>query len=182
MKDFSVWHDASIAHLVDAVMEVFGVMLGMEISVDEPYTSSATSRRCEVKGTIGLTGDLTGVLALNMSRESASRAVQNLLGLDGDRVDQSELVDAVGEMSNMIAGGWKTRLSDDAGVGVEISLPMVSIGDDYVVEAAGSNSALVIPFHGSDDTTFIELIVANPGSGGGSAPDMESTVAGKEMS
>jgi chemotaxis protein CheX len=177
----SVCSQESLDLLVDSAREVFGIMLGMDIQMGEPFTGVPSSISSQVKGTIGLTGSVTGLITLNMSKSAAADAVEILLGLDAACVSSSEIIDAVGELSNMIAGGWKTRISDSHDAQVAISLPIVSVGEDYVVEAVGQNAAVIIPIVGPDDSTFLELIVGGSGNPVVTTSESEEATVGKDL-
>ncbi len=155
-----VSNEQVVIQLVDSVMEVFGIMLGLDVQAGEAHVAGDGPHSSGVKGAIGLTGDLPGVIALNMSRSDAATAVEVLLGTPAAEVANTEIMDTVGEMTNMIAGGLKTRLSDRPGVSIEISLPTILIGESYEFDAAGTASSLVIPVLGAGDSTYVELFAS----------------------
>ena len=49
-----------------------------------------------------------------------------------EEITEDEIRDAVGEITNLIAGNLKTELHD--GDSCELSLPMVVHGDDYMID------------------------------------------------
>ncbi len=182
MREDEISNDQVVMQLVDSAMEVYGVMLGLEVQAGEPKAATSGTPLGEVKGAIGLTGDYPGVIALNMSRVGAAQAVELLLGTPAGSATSAEIMDTVGEMTNMIAGGLKTRLSGGPGLAVEISLPTVLIGENYEYDAAGTGSCLVIPILGADNTTFLELFAADTKSESTTQPVNEPAVAVKEKS
>jgi chemotaxis protein CheX len=106
----------------DAVGEVFELMLRQPCSpVDGPSGAATTiSARIEFAGT------LEGHCVVHVSAEAADRLTDALLGSEGDWDDEM-IDDAVGELCNMVAGGWKSRLGAQASA-CHLSVPAVSRG------------------------------------------------------
>jgi two-component system chemotaxis response regulator CheY len=88
-----------------------------------------------------------------MSRNSAATAVSRLLDIEPGTVGSEDVIDAVGELSGMIAGGLQNRLADQGLPSFDISLPEVS------VDEVSNGAAMVIPFEGPGETVFVELSV-----------------------
>lgn len=110
----------------ESIREVFSMMVDAELTQVEP---TQDPRRCIAKingdGMItvvmGLTGDLQGSLTLTMTGEAAIDWTRGLIEIESDEVDQT-VVDAVGELGNMVVGGAKHRLTD---FHLTMSLPSV---------------------------------------------------------
>jgi chemotaxis protein CheX len=105
-----------VAQLDDAVAEVFEVMLGQPCTV--LGKASAMDRNTStIAAEIVLSGTLEGRCEVRLSVLAAERLTNALLGTEGnwdDPMDDSMIDDAVGELCNMIAGGWKSRLETPA--------------------------------------------------------------------
>jgi chemotaxis protein CheX len=117
-EDQSQW----IAHMDDAVTEVFATMLRQRCTALDGLAETET----HISATIVFSGTLEGHCAVHLSTATADRLTDALLGAEGDWDDQM-IDDAVGELCNMIAGGWKSRLEAPASV-CHLSVPMVSRG------------------------------------------------------
>ena len=120
-----------IAHLDEAVAEIFETMLGQRSSVvDAPPPGAHTSAKisahicAHICATIVFSGALDGLCIVQASPATADRLTDALLGAEGDWDDEM-IDDALGEMCNMIAGGWKSRLGPPASV-CHLSVPAVS--------------------------------------------------------
>ncbi|GHT33307.1 hypothetical protein FACS1894214_5130 [Planctomycetales bacterium] len=83
-----------------------------------------------VTGMIGLSGKCTGFISITMPERVAYRAVSGLLMEDLKAVN-SAVVDGVGEITNIIAGGLKTKLYNTAWMVNHITIPSVILGDNY---------------------------------------------------
>ena len=98
---------ANLLRMDETVKEVFGTMLGMEVSADPPTSSPHSG---EHTAHIGFCGVISGHCEINLSRNASTAIASAMLG--GIEVDsRSDAVcDAIGELCNMLAGGWKDRL------------------------------------------------------------------------
>ena len=109
-----------MSRLDSAVSEVFEMMLNRncaplysEINIDERITAR-----------IRFSGAITGECFVYASQNVAQLAAEALLGTVSDPSDPM-VDDAVGELCNMIAGGWKSKLDPNAAVSL-ISVPAIT--------------------------------------------------------
>jgi chemotaxis protein CheX len=109
-----------IARLDSAVSEVFEMMLDRscgpvdaEVGIDERITAR-----------IQFSGTMTGECLVYASQTVAQIAAEAMLGAVAQGCDPM-VEDAVGELCNMIAGGWKSKLESSEAVCL-ISVPAVT--------------------------------------------------------
>lgn len=79
-----------------------------------------------VNGAIGFGGQVTGTLFFSVSLDQAAEMAGALLGERPDP-ESRECLDVVGELTNMIAGGVKTRLMNQ-GFSMVMSIPNIIRG------------------------------------------------------
>jgi chemotaxis protein CheX len=96
----------------------------------------------EVSGIIGLSGRAVGTVVLSLSREVALRAASTLLLMDATELND-DVVDAVGELTNVVAGGAKSRLEQYE---LSISLPNVITGIHHEIRFPSNVSPICVPF------------------------------------
>jgi chemotaxis protein CheX len=118
----------------ETVHEVFGVMLGIDVATAVPGLSADNKsyRRREQTALICFAGALSGVCEISLSTPASVAVTSAMLG-GTDVPEESEWIcDAVGELCNLLAGGWKNRLP---AIGAECSLsqPTVIVGGEYQV-------------------------------------------------
>ncbi|HVI10893.1 MAG TPA: chemotaxis protein CheX [Candidatus Binatia bacterium] len=118
-----------------AAKEVFSLMLGTEISLAAPDTTAPPA----VTAMVGLAGQLCGVLSIRCDQQSAVLMASKMLGLEPDKVGD-EMSDAMGEISNMVAGNFKNKISG-LGDGCMLSPPTVVTGNDYSLYALADSPA-----------------------------------------
>jgi len=126
---------------ISAIKNVFGTMVQTEVSIGRPMIRTDELRSADVSGVIGLSGDVTGAVVLSFPGKVASKLASRFAGVELD-VGQEDFSDAVGELTNMVAGNAK---KDFGGLSVSISLPSVIVGAGHQVSQSSSSPQLVIP-------------------------------------
>ena len=103
--------------------------------------------------------DETAVPMLPAARDFTSA----MLGIE---VDEEGLPDAVGEITNMIAGAFRTRMAafQDAWA---ISVPTVTVGSDFYIKPISTGDRVIVRFTMDAHELFVELIIT---------PDAEAAV------
>ena len=152
--------DLDLADMIkDATTGVFSTMLGTDLVSHEPFEDPTPFFRSEVTGFIGLAGDVAGYISVHCSRRQATDFTARLIGGELDDITSDDDVrDAVGEITNMVAGNMKTALSRKGTV--EIALPTVTITPSSEMRVNGS-VGLVVPFEDYTGQFWIELVLAN---------------------
>ncbi len=81
-------------------------------------------------GSITFMGGLKGVIVVQRDKDSAELITKGMLMMEADEeVDASEVKDAVGEVANLVLGGFKSRIGDGYGE-IDISIPTVIEGQE----------------------------------------------------
>lgn len=93
---------------------------------------------------MGLAGDSDGVLVISLTSRLAKQIVGSMLGMSEDEFDSdADILDGVGEIGNMVAGGAKTTLAK-GGLSFKLSLPTTVAGDKIVLQPkSGTPGAIV---------------------------------------
>jgi chemotaxis protein CheX len=96
----------------------------------------------EISGVIGLSGKAVGTVVVSLSREVALKAASAMLMMDYTEID-NDVVDAVGEITNMVAGAAKADLAEYE---LSISLPSVITGRGHEVRFPSNVTPICVPF------------------------------------
>ncbi len=134
-----IFSEGNLQLLDETVREVFSVQFGMDVllCVRANATNDTAARRNEQTALIGFAGALTGMCELRLSI-AASVAVTQAMLPDTVIVEGSDWIcDAVGELCNLLAGGWKNRLPQ-LGAGCSLTPPTVIAGEQYEVHRPAS--------------------------------------------
>ena len=127
---------------VVSTQNVFATMLDCEISRDRPFLKKQAEPYHDVNSVIELSGKAIGTVVLSLQRCVALKAASVMLKRQITEVD-AEVVDAVGELVNIIAGGAKAKLERFA---LSVSLPRVSVGKQPLECFPPESKPICIPF------------------------------------
>ncbi|MEW6368637.1 MAG: chemotaxis protein CheX [Acidobacteriota bacterium] len=147
--------DSAIRNLIEATREVFGKMITIPLGEDPTFETEAEARRCEIVGMVSLAGRSMGVVSLHCSPRLGLLIASNLLGSPVTEVGE-ELEDAVGEVTNMVAGNFKTRMSQE-GEMFDLSVPTVIMGKDFSVKTMTGAPTLVLGFRWESEKLLVRL-------------------------
>jgi chemotaxis protein CheX len=145
-----------------AVTDVFRNMLSMEIR-PEPPLAPVEENDCEqIIGSVGFAGDATGIICLYTDVELATALTSRMLGIAEAEVDTNEMVnDAIGELSNMVAGFVKSHLCD-GGLPCTLTIPSIVRGRKLSVEGAGDVMRRVVGFQNCQYHFSVEILLKQP--------------------
>jgi CheY-specific phosphatase CheX len=139
-----------------SVIEVFETMLSAQAKRGAIglYDGDPAKLRNQVTALIGLSGHISGTVAMGFSMDMARQAVGRLLD-QGESVEDALITDGVAELVNMIAGGAKARLTAAQDKPIDLGLPSVVRGEDFTVTYPRDAKWLEIPF----ETSLGEMIL-----------------------
>lgn len=138
-------HEQLAAMIERATQDVFSTMLGIEATVGEPYVDEAPPSPAEgVLALIGLAGTWAGSGTVGCSAALARHISGRLLMQEFHHVDE-EVLDAMGEVCNMIVGNVKTMLEDQLGP-MGLSIPTVIYGRNFTTRSVARSQWSVVPF------------------------------------
>ena len=144
--------DSYATQLAESVGEVFATMMGLPVEpVPDPRTPASADKR-QFTAVIGFGGeDSGGLIYFHCDETFAFRATSAMLGVDvsGDR---DSVIDALGEIANMIGGNFKGKTSEFDRH--KLSLPSVIVGHDYKTHTPGGRQGDLLGFS-SGDTRFL---------------------------
>jgi chemotaxis protein CheX len=126
---------------VSALSNTFRTMLSCELHHGELKPADGNHPRYELSGIIGITGGAVGTLVLNLSRKVALHAASTLLMMESTEIDD-DVIDAVGELTNIVAGRAKSELEDYR---LSIGLPNVICGSGYKVRFPSNIQPICVP-------------------------------------
>lgn len=151
--------------MVKATTEVFRTMLNMKVAAGAIALEKAQTRHAEVIGSIGVAGFLSGSISIFMTKELARRAGAAMLMMEPDELSDEELVDAVGELTNMIGGNIKTELFQKTPL-FDISIPSVYVGDDLQRRTVSDDLCFMVPFRVGETGFSVEFLMITKEKGG----------------
>jgi chemotaxis protein CheX len=144
--------------LISSTQEVFETMVFQPIVSKTPVEGDTLRPPSNVVGTVAFAGDRCGIVAFYSTTDTARAITGAMLGIESAEVN-GEVPDAIGEITNMIAGTFRTRMAA-TGSKWAISVPTVTIGSDFYTTYGGDVRRILCPFSMSaGDEIFVELIL-----------------------
>jgi chemotaxis protein CheX len=117
----------------EAVVEVFSMMLGFEIGpAPDSEAGAPEAETTERTAIVGFSGSMRGTCEVRMTCSAARSVASAMLGGAPIEEDDDSIDDAIGELCNMLAGGWKNRIPTLT-ADCSLSPPTVISGGDYKV-------------------------------------------------
>ena len=98
-----------------------------------------------VTGIIGVHGDVSGFITVNMAEKVAMSAVAGLLQEGFDTLTH-QVIDGVGEITNIISGGVKNGLAGTPWGFSNVTVPSVIVGNNYQIAYAKGLQFLSVTF------------------------------------
>ena len=143
---------------LEGTVDVIRTMAFIETTPGEPYIKNNNVASGDISGIIGLTGAVRGSLALSFSEACILRIVSNMLG-EEMTILNSDIEDAVGEITNMASGGGRKILAN-GGLNVSAAIPTVVLGRNHSIQHVLGGPSMIIPCRTEDGPFVIDICLA----------------------
>jgi chemotaxis protein CheX len=130
---------------VVAAQMVFKTMLNIELSLGKPTLKDARTTSGDVTGIMAMVGDRKGIIAISFKEKGALFVFNSLMGDDASSICP-EVVDAIGELTNIVSGQARKEL-ENAGVNLRASIPMVVVGQGVETNFITKLPIISLPFN-----------------------------------
>jgi chemotaxis protein CheX len=138
---------------------VFKTMLRIELEMGRPTLKADRKASGDITGVIGFAGDKRGSFTISLRGECALTIYNAFTGEDKKEVNE-EVIDAVGELTNIISGQTRLEL-EKIGFNISASLPTVIIGKDVDINMITKAPIITLPFsfgtNGNAGEIFIDF-------------------------
>ncbi len=143
--------------LIESAREVFEMMVGRPLAEGVPVEGDAVRPKANVVGTVSFAGSESGMVVFYSTTDAAKEIAGSMLGMPAADVN-GEMPDAIGEITNMIAGALRTKMTD-SGHPWAISIPTVTIGSDFYTKYVSDVKRVLCPFRMGEEEICVELIM-----------------------
>ncbi|MCX8022140.1 MAG: chemotaxis protein CheX [Syntrophorhabdaceae bacterium] len=127
-----------------ATQTVFRTMLGINVEIMKPVLKNVNTTSGDVTGIMGLVGDQKGTIAISLRKKGAIFVFKTLIGDECEDVTH-EVVDAIGELTNIISGQARKEF-EKAGINLKASIPIVVVGKDVEMNFITKIPIVCLPF------------------------------------
>ena len=122
-------------------------------TVFEMMLKETMAPKHELSAIIGVTGKVAGTIVLSLSRGAALEVFNRMVGIEVSEID-SDVCDAVGKLTNMIADSAKAQLER---LQLSISIPNIISGKDHTVHYPSNVTPICIIFDSEIGPFAIEV-------------------------
>ena len=145
--------EANLLRADEAVSEVFARMLGLQIELTVPQIPEPGVGE-ERTAIVGFSGAMRGCCEVQLNEQAAQAVATAMLGTPVD--DAASLDDAVGEICNMVGGGWKDRVPTLSSH-CALSPPTVISGRAYKVHMSRPSDRFTRTYQFDGNLLFLTL-------------------------
>ena len=142
-----------IQPFIDVTKSTFKDFVGTELNAGRPFfRPKDVANDWDISGVIGLSGEARGAVVIGMKSALAIRLTDMLTNTTHSSID-GEVVDAIGEIVNIIAGNAKKGLEET--FRLIISLPTIIEGQGHQVKWPQDQARIIcIPFTVFESESF----------------------------
>ncbi|MEZ5356228.1 MAG: chemotaxis protein CheX [Bryobacteraceae bacterium] len=169
-------HELLAEEIGSATIGVLTTMLALEAEAGPPTLSAVeTGPSHGVAAIVGVAGPYSGTGSVVCTETVACRLAGAMLMSEYDSVNE-DVLDAMGEIANMVIGNIKTNLEERFGA-MALTTPTVIHGGDFSTRASGKNTWTVVPFTTGGDGFFVQMMLVEKAGRVSSGPAMPVAVA-----
>jgi len=140
---------------INATINVLETMAFMNVNAGKPYLKKDNVAVGDVTGVLGLTGAANGTISVTFEEKCILAVVSNMFGETMTELN-SEIADAVGELTNMISGQARREL-EEAGKVFRAAIPSVVTGRNHSITHYTDGPKIAIPFSTGNGDFTIEV-------------------------
>ena len=129
---------------VIAAQVVFKTMLNIDLTLGKPWRKEDRTTSGDITGIMSMVGDRKGTIALSFKERGALFVFNSLMGDEASSICP-EVVDAIGELTNIVSGQARKQFENE-GVNLKASIPMVVVGNGVETNFITNIPIISLPF------------------------------------
>lgn len=151
-----------VKDIADATKTLFETMIMMDLKYDHSLLSDQTNIKTDVTVLVSFMGKYHGIVGLFCSKSLSLKMASSML-MEEMTDFTPDAIDAIGEISNMIAGNVKTKISADYGE-MGLSIPIILLGNNVTTNNTSLSCITKEPwlmtyFKSGDETFNVGLLL-----------------------
>ncbi len=151
-------HERLVQEICTATNNVLSTMMALASQAGEPSPDSGGPGPIDgVSAMVGIVGPWSGTGAVSCEEKLACRLAGAMLMSEYTEVNE-EVLDAMGEVANMIIGNIKTNLEDELGC-LALGVPTVTFGNHFATRSAAKHSWTLVPFTCEGFQLFVQVLL-----------------------
>ena len=147
---------ALVNPFIEGALHILDTTAFVKVKPDPPFLKTDSKPQGDISGMMEISGDLAGSAAISFSEQSILGIVSAMFGEDMTEINE-EITDAVGEISNMVAGHVTTKIAE-MDKKVKVKFTKVCMGADQAIEhMEGGSHVVAIPFRTTKGKVVLEV-------------------------
>ncbi len=149
--------DATLVNpFIEGTLHILDTTAFVKVKPETPFLKKDRKSLGDISGLLEISGDLTGTAAVSFTEKSILGIVSAMFGEDMTEINE-EITDAVGEISNMVAGHVTTKIAE-MDKKVKVKFKEIKNGRDALIEhVEGAEHVLAIPFRTTKGKMVVEV-------------------------
>ncbi|MCO4321877.1 chemotaxis protein CheX [Aliidiomarina quisquiliarum] len=141
---------------LSSLQNVLSMMAQIDLQPGKPALKKDDRARGDVSGLIGMIGPQTkGSFSISFEEGLAIEIMHKMLGEKPASIDD-DVIDMVGEITNMVTGGAK-RILGDKGFEFNMASPVVVSGMNHTIKHRSDGPRIIMPFNHAAGKAFLEI-------------------------
>jgi len=131
-------------HMIQGVKETFQAMIPIPLSIGKITSQNREELVDCISAVVGIAGSISVLVDICCTKPAALEIASALLDEKVAEMNE-EVLDAVGELANLLAGTMKGKLSTPNSR-LELTVPFVISGDRYTIKRPVNSLSVQVPF------------------------------------
>jgi len=145
---------------IEGTLHILDTTAFVKVKPETPFLKTDTAAQGDITGLLEISGDLEGTAAISFTEKSILGIVSAMFGEEMTEIND-EITDAVGEISNMVAGHVTTKIAE-LDKKVKVKFVKVILGKDQVIPHTEAGTHVVsIPFKTTKGKMVLEVSYAD---------------------
>ncbi|MEH0019084.1 MAG: chemotaxis protein CheX [Desulfobacter sp.] len=145
---------------IEGALHILDTTAFVKVKPEPPFLKVNSFVQGDITGVLEISGDLQGTAAISFSEKSILGIVSAMFGEEMTEIND-EITDAVGEISNMIAGHVTTKIAE-LDKKIKVKFVKVVIGKDQEISHIDNGSHVVsLPFRTTKGKVLLEVCYAD---------------------
>ncbi|RTE87662.1 MULTISPECIES: chemotaxis protein CheX [Gammaproteobacteria] len=141
---------------LSSLQNVLSMMAQVELKPGKPAMKKDDRARGDVSGLIGMVGPKTkGSFSISFEEGLAVEIMHKMLGEKPTELNE-EVIDMVGEITNMVTGGAK-RILGEKGFDFDMASPVVVSGHNHTIRHRSEGPKIIMPFSHPAGKAHLEI-------------------------
>jgi len=143
---------------VEVTVNTFKEFVGIDVSPRHPhFLDPEKGFEWDISAVIGLSGVVKGAVIISMKADLAMKLTDLLTDMEHTEID-ADVIDAIGEINNIIAGNIKPKVPN--GEKIVISIPTIIKGREHSIAWPSKQTRILCIPHKAFDNDIFHLMVA----------------------